>query len=204
MDEFLDIVWLKIVAVTQAVVNVMDMIVSPLNVLGPGMVIFMLVLVTVVFTKLFKRFYTTKRYEALKKEFNHWAEIRKQAMEIENREKGKTLAKNIDQAKLNKVYYDYFFEGFLKSILTTILPVLLMAAYVNEAYNPDRLSGLFGRSYVFKIPGFGGEPTPAGALVWFVLSLILVHTLWAVTKKILKKKNSFRVDGNSNFEKPGS
>ena len=204
MDEFLDIVWLKIVAVTQAVVNVMDMIVSPLNVLGPGMVIFMLVLVTVVFTKLFKRFYTTKRYEALKKEFNHWAEIRKQAMEIENREKGKTLAKNIDQAKLNKVYYDYFFEGFLKSILTTILPVLLMAAYVNEAYNPDRLSDLFGRSYVFKIPGFGGEPTPAGALVWFVLSLILVHTLWAVTKKILKKKNSFRVDGNSDFEKPGS
>ncbi len=204
MDEFLDIVWLKIVAVTQAVVNVMDMIVSPLNVLGPGMVIFMLVLVTVVFTKLFKRFYTTKRYEALKKEFNHWAEIRKQAMEIENREKGKTLAKNIDQAKLNKVYYDYFFEGFLKSILTTILPVLLMAAYVNEAYNPDRLSDLFGRSYVFKIPGFGGEPTPAGALVWFVLSLILVHTLWAVTKKILKKKNSSRVNGNSNFEKPGS
>jgi len=204
MDEFLDIVWLKIVAVTQAVVNVMDMIVSPLNVLGPGMVIFMLVLVTVVFTKLFKRFYTTKRYEALKKEFNHWAEIRKQAMEIENREKGKTLAKNIDQAKLNKVYYDYFFEGFLKSILTTILPVLLMAAYVNEAYNPDRLSDLFGRSYVFKIPGFGGEPTPAGALVWFVLSLILVHTLWAVTKKILKKKNSSRVNGNSDFEKPGS
>ena len=79
-----------------------------------------------------------------------------------------------------------------------------MAAYVNEAYNPDRLSDLFGRSYVFKIPGFGGEPTPAGALVWFVLSLILVHTLWAVTKKILKKKNSSRVNGNSDFEKPGS
>ena len=82
MDEFLDILWLKIVAVTQAVVNVMDMIVSPLNVLGPGIVIFMLVLVTVVLTKLFKRFYTTKRYEDLKKEFNNWAEIRQQAMEI--------------------------------------------------------------------------------------------------------------------------
>jgi flagellin-specific chaperone FliS len=204
MDEFLDIVWLKIVAVTQAVVNVMDVIISPLNVLGPGMVIFMLVLVTVVFTKLFKRFYTTKRYEALKKEFNHWAEIRKQAMGIDNREKGKTLAKNIDQAKLNKIYYDYFFEGFLKNVLTTILPVLLMAAYVNEAYNPDRLSDLFGRSYVFKMPGFGGEPTPAGALVWFVLSLIWIHTLWAVTKKMLKKKNSSRVNGNSNNEKPGS
>jgi flagellin-specific chaperone FliS len=190
MDEFLDILWLKIVALTHAVVNLMDVMVSPLNVLGPGMVIFMLVFVTVAFTKVFKRFYTTKRYEALKKEFHHWAEVRKQAMDMENREKGKQLAKNIDQAKLNKVYYDYFFEGLLKSILTTILPVLLMAAYVNEAYNPDRLSDLFGRSYVFKVPGFGGEPTPAGALIWFVLSLVLVHILWAVTKKILKKKDT--------------
>jgi len=204
MDEFLDIVWLKIIALTQTVVNAMDVIVSPLNVLGPGMVIFMLVFVTVAFTKLFKRFYTTKRYETLKKEFNHWADIRKQAMEIENREKGKRLAKNIDQAKLNKVYYDYFFEGFLKNILTTILPVLLMAAYVNEAYNPDRLSDLFGKSYVFKVPGLGGEPTPAGALVWFVLSLILVHILWAVTKKMLKKKNRPGLNGKPDIEKPGS
>lgn len=204
MDEFLDIVWFKIIALTQTVVNAMDVIVSPLNVLGPGMVIFILVFVTVAFTKLFKRFYTTKRYEALKKEFNHWAEIRKQAMEIENREKGKRLAKNIDQAKLNRVYYDYFFEGFLKNILTTILPVLLMAAYVNEAYHPDRLSELFGKSYVFKVPGFGGEPTPAGALVWFVLSLILVHILWAVTKKMLKKKNRPGLNGEFDIEKPGS
>jgi len=204
MDEFLDIVWLKIIALTQAVVNAMDVIVSPLNVLGPGMVIFMLVFVTVAFTKLFKRFYTTKRYEALKKEFNHWAEIRKQAMEIENREKGKRLAKNIDQAKLNKVYYDYFFEGLLKNILTTILPVLLMAAYVNEVYNPARLSDLFGKSYVFKVPGFGGEPTPAGALVWFVLALILVHILWAVAKKVLKKKNRPGLNAKSDIEKPGS
>lgn len=203
MNELLDILWLKIVAVTQAVVTAMDVIVSPLHFLGPGMVILMLVLLTVVFTKFFKRHYTTKRYEALKKEFNHWAEIRKQAMEIENREKGKRLAKNIDQAKLNKVYYDYFFEGLLKNILTTILPVLLMAAYINEAYNPDRLSGLFGRSYVFKIPGFGGEPTPVGALVWFVLSLILVHTLWAVIKKMFKNKKSPAVKGSSNIEKPG-
>ena len=203
MDEFLDIVWLKIVAVTQAVVNGMDTMVSPLNGLGPGAVIFILVLVTVAFTKLFKRFYTTKRYEALKKEFNHWSEIRKQAMEIENHEKGKRLAKNIDQAKLNKVYYDYFFEGLLKNVLTTILPVLLMAAYINEAYNPDRLSGLFGRPYVFKLPGFGGEPTPAGALVWFVLSLILVHSLWAVIKKMFKNKKSPAVKGSSDIKKPG-
>jgi len=185
MDEFLDIVWFKIVAATQAVVAVVDTLVSPFHVLGPAAVIFMLVLITVCFTKLFTRFYTTKRYERLKKEFNHWAEVRKQALEIGDREKGKRMAKNIDQAKLNKVYYDYFFEGFLKNVLTTILPVLLMTAYINEAYNPDKLSTIFGRSYVFKIPGFGADPTPAGALVWFVVSLLLVHVGWAVVKRLV-------------------
>jgi len=188
MNEFLDIVWFKIVAVTQGVVRAMDVLVAPLNALGPAAVILLLVLVTVCFTKLFKRLYTTKRYESLKKEFNHWTEIRKQAMRLEDREKGKGLARNIDQARLNKVYYDYFFEGFMKNILTTVLPVLLMAAYINEAYNPDKLSKLFGRYYVFKIPGFGGDPTPVGALVWFVLLLIIVHVLWAVAMHVLKKK----------------
>jgi hypothetical protein len=188
MDEFLDTLWFKVVAVTQAIVGIMDTLVAPLHVLGPAAVIFMLVFITVCVTKIFKKFYTTKRYEALKKEFSHWAELRRQALEIEDREKGRSMAKNIDQAKLNKVYYDYFFEGLLNNILTTVLPVLLMAAYVNEAYNPDKLSELFGRSYVFKMPTFGGDPMPAGALVWFVFSLLLVHILWAVVKRLLGKR----------------
>ncbi|MBW2177573.1 MAG: hypothetical protein JRH03_11610 [Deltaproteobacteria bacterium] len=190
MNEFLDIVWFKIVAVTQGVVRAMDVLVAPLNALGPAAVILLLVLVTVCFTKLFKRLYTTKRYESLKKEFNHWTEIRKQAMRLEDREKGKGLARNIDQARLNKVYYDYFFEGFMKNILTTVLPVLLMAAYVNEAYNPDKLSKLFGRSYVFSVPGFGGDATPFGAMVWFVLALLLVHLLWFVVTKYYRRINA--------------
>ncbi|MBW2297066.1 MAG: hypothetical protein JRF32_05620, partial [Deltaproteobacteria bacterium] len=61
MNEFLDIVWFKIVAVTQGVVRAMDVLVAPLNALGPAAVILLLVLVTVCFTKLFKRLYTTKR-----------------------------------------------------------------------------------------------------------------------------------------------
>ena len=186
MEEFLDIVWFKIVAVTQAVVRVMDAIIGPLNVLGPAMVIFLLVILIVCLTKLFKRFYTTKRYETLKKEFDHWSEVRKEAIRIEDREKGKRLAKNIDQAKLNRVYYDYFFEGFMNNILTTVLPVLLMAAYVNEAYNSEKLLKLFGRSHVFSIPGFG-EPIVVGALFWFVLSLVIVHVLWAVGKRFYNK-----------------
>jgi len=188
MDDFLDIVWFKIVALTQAAVHVMDMLVSPFNSLGPGVVIFMLVFITVCMTKLFKHLYTTKRYESLKKEFNHWSEIRKEALAVEDREKGKRLARNIDQAKLNKVYYDYFFEGFLKNILTTILPVLLMASYVNEAYNTEKLLDLFDRPYVFKVLGFKGDPVQLSALLWFVLSLILVHLVLAVAKWLYKKK----------------
>ena len=188
MDEFLDIVWFNIMDAAQVVVRGMDMVVGPLHILGPAAVILILVFLTVGFTKFFKRHYTTKRYETLKKEFNHWSEIRKQAMRLDDREKGKGLAKNIDQAQLNKVYYDYFFEGFLKNILTTILPILLMAAYVNEAYNPEKLMDLFGRSHVFSIPGFGGEPIFVGALFWFVLSLILIYIVWAVVKHFLNKK----------------
>ena len=185
MNELLDVVWFKIVAGVQVVVAVMDTLVSPFHILGPAAVVFMLVLMTVCFTKLFSRFYTTKRYEKLKKEFNHWAEVRKQALDIDDREKGKILAKNIDQAKLNRVYYDYFFEGLLKNVFTTVLPVLLMAAYVNEAYNPDKLSALFGRSYVFRLPGSGAEPILVGALFWFVLSLVLIHVGWAVVKRLV-------------------
>jgi uncharacterized membrane protein (DUF106 family) len=188
MDEVFDIVWVKIIAVMQGAVHVMDRLVAPLNALGPGMVIFILVFVTVCLTKLFKNFYTTKRYEALKKEFHHWAEIRKQALKSEDPQKGKALAKNIDQAKLNKVYYDYFFEGLLNNILTTVLPMLLMAAYVNDAYKTEKLVQLFGRSHIFKMYGFGGDPIPVGALAWFVLSLLLVHLIWAVIKRQYKSK----------------
>jgi len=190
MDEFLDIVWFKIVAVTQTIVHWMDVLISPLNLLGPVVAILILGLVTVGLTKLFRRLYTTKRYQRLKKEYEHWMAIRQEAMAAEDREKGKRLARNVDQAKLNKVYYDYFFEGLLNNVLTTILPILLMAAYINEAYNPDKLINRFGRPYVFRIPGFGGEGSPMGALLWFVLSLILVQVLWACCRRWIKKPDN--------------
>ena len=189
MDEILDIVWFKIADIVLLIVRGMDIVVAPFNVLGPAAVIFLLTFLTVCLTKLFKRVYTTKRYQTLKKEFEHWSEVRKEAMNIEDPEKGKRMARNIDQAKLNKVYYDYFFEGLLNNVLTTILPILLMAAYVNEAYKPERLQKLFGRSHVFSIPGSGDDPIVVGALFWYVLSLILVHVLWAAARRVLKNKN---------------
>ena len=190
MDEWLDIVWFKIVAAAQTAVGLMDVLVSPLNRLGPAIAILILSLVTAGLTKLFRRLYTTKRYQKLKKEYEHWMAIRKEAMAVEDRDKGKRLARNIDQAKLNKVYYDYFFEGLLNNMLTTILPILLMAAYINEAYNPDKLLSLFGRPYVFRMPAFGAEGSPIGALLWFVLSLILIHVLWALCRRLIKKPDN--------------
>ncbi|MEJ2642900.1 MAG: hypothetical protein P8010_25405, partial [Desulfosarcinaceae bacterium] len=181
MDAILDKVWLKILVVLEGVVRVMDTLVSPLHVLGPAVTIFILVLITVCFTKFFKKHYTTKRYTALKAEFERWTALRNEAMTIEDRDKGKALAKNIDQAKLNKVYYDYFFEGLLNSILTTILPLLMMAAYVNDAYRAEKLMTLFGRDYIFSLGG-SGDPTPVSALAWFVLSFLLIHLLWALAK----------------------
>ena len=116
MDDLLDILWLKIVVVLQGLGHGMDLLVAPLNALGPGAAIMILVLITVAATNFFKKHYKTKRYQALKAEFDHWAAVRQKAMDLEDREKGKTLAKNIDQAKLNKVYYDYIFEGLLNNI----------------------------------------------------------------------------------------
>ena len=167
--------------------HVMNAAVTPLHVLGPAATIFILVLITVCLTKFFKKHYTTKRYTALKAEFEHWSNLRKEAMTMEDREKGKALAKNIDQAKLNKAYYDYFFEGLLNNILTTILPILLMAAYVNDAYRSEKLMTLFGKNHIFRLGG-AGDAAPVGALAWFVFALLLVHLLWAVAGWQFKKR----------------
>lgn len=189
MDEFLDTVWLQILFVLEGIVAVMDRLVAPLHVLGPGATVFVLVLITVACTKFFRKHYTTRRYQTLKAEFDHWVNLRKEAMALEDRDQGKALAKNIDQAKLNKVYYDYFFEGFLQNILTTILPILLMAAYVNDAYHSEKLLAIFGRPHIFTL-GPGGEAAPIGALAWYVLALVTVHLLWAIVKWQLKKRTT--------------
>jgi hypothetical protein len=188
MEGFLDILWFKIVAVVSYLAGRVDLVLAPLYPLGPAWVILILVLITVGITKTFSRYYTTKRYIVLEKEFRHWYNLRKEALSCEDPEKGKVLAKNIDQAKLNKVYYDFFFEGLLKNILTTYLPVLCMAAYVNEAFRHERLMEKFGREYVFRFSESNGEPIVVGALFWYVVSLLSVYLIWHIIAMKLKKK----------------
>ncbi len=188
MDEFLDILWSKIVVGVGTIVAVLDHMLGPMEVMGPAAVIFLLVMVTVCLTKFFNRIYTTKRYESLKKEFTHWFNLRQEALACEDREKGKQLARNIDQGKLNKLYYDYFFEGLLKNILTTYLPVLIVAAYVNEAYRPDQLMAKFGRGYVFQLPASDGDPLIFGALFCYVILLLATYLLWYLARRILGRR----------------
>lgn len=196
IDELLDIVWFKIVALVYLSVEVLEKILSPINLLGPALAILILVQITVAVTKGLNRIYTTKRHLELKKQFTYWYNLRSEALTCDDPEKGKLLAKNIDQAHLNKVYYDYFFEGLLKNILTTYLPVLIMMAYVNEIYKPERLKALFGRPYIFQIKNLDGEIMTIGAVFWYVITLLVTYLGWFVIRKIRNRKKSETQDGD--------
>lgn len=192
MDELLDIIWLKIYAGVGHAFAFVNQLLAPLEVMGPLPVIILLVAITVCLTKVFSRVYTTKRYETLKEEFKHYYNLRQEALACEDREKGRLLAKNIDQGKLNKVYYDYFFEGLLKNILTIYLPCLIVAAYVNEAYKPDNLMAKFGRPYVVQLGSSDGEPTVVGALFCYVVLLLTTYLIWYIASKTVGHKKTLK------------
>lgn len=186
MEELLDKIWEAIYSGIQTGAAVLDSLLSPLNFLGPAILIALLALVTVVLTKLLKRIVRTKRLETLEKEFKHWMSVREEAMAHPDREKGKALAKNIDQATLNRVYYDYFLEGLLLSLFSFMLPMALMAAYVNEYYRAERLLCDFGREYIFR---FGTDnPVLVGSVFWFICSVLSINITILVTGWLLKRK----------------
>ena len=184
MEELLDNLWFKIMDLVHYFICFLDYIFSPLNYLGPVFAISTIAFITVVITKILTKVFKTKRYEALKKEFKHWYDIRQEAMKCEDPEKAKLLAKNIDQAKLNKVYYDFFFEGFMLGLATKYLPIFSFLAYVNEAYKAENLMKLFGRDYIFRFAGSGGEPIVIGSIFWFVVSILLVYLGWFIIKRV--------------------
>jgi hypothetical protein len=187
MEDIFDIVWQKTLFLVNYFVKALDFIFTPLNPLGPAVVILVIVLVTVASTKFLSKIYKTKRYLKLKKEFQYWYNLRNEALTCKDPEKGKALAKNIDQAQLNKVYYDYFFEGLLNSIPTKYLPILIMMAYVNETFRPDKLLENFGRDYIVKFVNFDGTVIKIGAVFWFVISLLMVYLVWIVIGKLYSK-----------------
>jgi len=197
MDAFLDTLWLKILGALESVFNLVNGLLAPLHFLGPAGLIFLITLLLVVFTKIVSRSYNTKRYRNLKANYEHWFEVRRQALASNDLSKGKALAKNIDQAELNKAYYDYFFEGFLKNIIVTILPVLLTAAFIVKAYNPTGLQKAFGQSYIFQFIDSSGKPVDISAFFWFVICLIAIHILWFIIAWQYKRRfKQDKTEGN--------
>ncbi len=186
MEEYFDIAWEFIYALIQNGVATLDYLLNYLHFLGPIPVIFLLAAMTVALTRVLKKFIKTKRLGTLENDFQHWLGVREEAMRCEDREKGKALAKNIDKAKLNKAYYDYFLEGLLLGFITFYLPVISMAAYINEAYRSERLLALFGRDYILK---FGDkEPVLFGGLFCFIISIFfIICSLFII--KWTKKRN---------------
>jgi len=188
MDDFLDSVWEPIEAFLSSSVVFIDALFSPLEILGPGFVIFVLAFLVVIFTRILARSYVTKRYVKLEKEFQHWKGVREEAMKHPDREKGKGLAKNIDQAQLNRAYYDYFFEGLLKHFVVNVLPILLMVSYVTKVYTPDALLERFGEKWVFSFSFGSSSQVNVSSMLWFVICLVLSFMLFVVLKKVLKKR----------------
>jgi len=190
MDAFFDVVWFKILAGIHHLKALLDFIFGPLNSLGPAVAILFIALITVVITKTLSTVFKTRRYRELQQEFRHWFNIRQEAMQCDDPEKARRLAKNIDQAQLNKVYYDYFFEGLLNNMVTKYLPILLLLAYVNETYQPANLMKLFGREYVFKLGHFGDHTLFMGSIFWFMTSILLVYLVIFGCKKALKSSKT--------------
>jgi len=190
METYFDIAWEYIFTLIQKGTATLDFLLSYLHFLGPIPVIILLAGITVAVTTVLKKYIKTKRLAVLEKDFQYWLGVREEAMRCEDHEKGKALAKNIDSAKLNKAYYDFFLEGLLLGFITFYLPVISMAAYINEAYRSERLFELFGRDYILK---FGNsEPVLFGALFCFLLSITFIVVSRFIIRFFLKKHQSRR------------
>ncbi len=181
MDNILDKLWESIEVLLINAISLFDLICSPLEIFGPGFVIFILSVFVVLLTRGLSRLYVTKRHSRLEQDFLNWKDVREEAMGQVDRDKGKTLAKNIDQAHLNKAYYDYFFEGFMKSLVTNILPILLMAGYITKVYTPENLFLRFGDKWVFASMNIN-------SLLWFIICLVFSFFLFFILQRVFKLK----------------
>ncbi len=188
MDDFLDKVWKPIESFLNGAVMFMDTLFTPLETFGPAVVIFILAFLVVIITRTIAQFYVTKRYIHLEKEYKYWQGVREEAMKHPDREKGKRLAKNIDQAELNKAYYDYFFEGLLKHFIVNVLPILLMVSYITKVYTPQILLSRFGKEWIFSFSFGSSSQTNVSSMLWFVICVILSYILFAVLKMVYKKR----------------
>lgn len=194
MERFLDIIWEYIYAAILSFTGMADNLLSPIhNLTGPAFVIILLALITVLFTKFLGKKCRTKRHIKLEEEFNHWLGVREEAMRCEDREIGSRLARNIDQAKLNRCYYDYFLEGLLLGLATMYLPILMVMSYVNTFYRPERLMELTGKEYIFQFGSSGSEPQLIGSIFFYFITLLSFYLGWSTLKKVIERRRQKRI-----------
>ena len=186
MEAFMDDLWVMISDLLHRLQSIMDSLLSPLYVLGPVFIITILAILTVIITKQLNKIIITKRYVELEKEFKYWFNLREEALKGPDNEKAKRLARNIDQAKLNRAYYDYFLEGFLLGLARNVMPIFFMVAYINESFRPEKLSALFGKPYLFVLPSFGKEPVMVGSVFYYICVLMFCYLAWSVFKMFIK------------------
>ncbi|MFW6052603.1 MAG: hypothetical protein ACOC8I_01705 [Desulfosalsimonas sp.] len=198
MDEL----WMIILNALGHVQGGLDILFAPLHALGPVVTITVIAVLTAAATKLFNKF-RTRRYRELEKKFNYWYGIKQEALRVQDTdpEKAKELGRNIDQAKLNKVYYDYFLEGFLNSLLTMYIPILLMLSYINATYQPENLESVFGRDYLFMLPWFNGKHYEVGSVFWFIFCIFGFYIISFITKLILRKKDNRQKTRDNNISR---
>lgn len=187
MDYYLDIAWEKIALGLKLAGEQCFALIQNFHFLGPVALICMLAVFTLLITKTLNRFIITKRYQELEKEYYHWYHLRQEALRWDDTEKGKILARNIDQAELNRAYYDYFFEGLLLGIIRKIVPIFFIFAFINEYYKPEHLVQMFGKGYVLRMGTLSGEPLFVGAPFWYFLCLVTCYLLWPLAKWLIKK-----------------
>ena len=190
MDAVLDTLWEYLAAGFQFLGESLFSVLQHLHFLGPFALIVFLALCTVGITKILNKVIVTKRYIQLEKTFNYWVQIRDEASKCEDREKGKRMARNIDQAELNRAYYDYFFEGLLLGLARRIIPIFFMFAFINEFYRPESMLEIFGKQYVLQIPSSSGDPILVGTIFFYFFSLLTGYLLWYVVGKLFR---SFRM-----------
>jgi len=191
MDDFMDNAWESIAYFLNNMLVFLDTLLSPLEIFGPGPVIFLLAFLIVCITRILAKFYVTQRYIELKKEFQHWYSIREEAMKHPDKEKAEALAKNIDQAQLNKAYYDFFFEGLLKHFITNLLPILIMASYVTKVYTPETLFKRFGTKWIYSISFGVSSQVNVSSFFWFIICLFLSFMFFIIIRNSRKIFSSF-------------
>jgi len=187
MDAVLDNAWEFLAAGFHFLGDTLFSLLVQFHFLGPAALIGLLALCTVVLTKTLNRLIITRRYIELEKQFHYWADIRQKAIQYEDREKGRRMARNIDKAELNRAYYDYFFEGLLLGIARKIIPIFFVFAFINEYYQPEKMLSMFGREHVLQMISTSGEPVLLGSVAWYFISLLGCYLAWSIVLKLAQR-----------------